>query len=115
MEHNNELIRKLADCAAECEMCMDACLGEDDIQMLVQCIRLDRDCAKICHITSGFIASNSPFATEMVKLCEDICRKNAEECEKHDMDHCQRCAEACRECADACQSFVGRRVTEYNR
>ncbi|WP_158686517.1 four-helix bundle copper-binding protein, partial [Cronobacter sakazakii] len=30
----------------------------------------------------------------------------AEECGKHDHDHCQRCAEACKKCADACRKML---------
>jgi hypothetical protein len=26
----------------------------------------------------------------------------AQECAKHQHDHCQKCAESCRQCADAC-------------
>ena len=104
---NREFLEKLARCAAACESCMDACLSEDDIKMMVKCIRTDRDCAKICHITASFVASNSPHAAHLAKECEEICRACAEECEKHDMDHCQACAKACRECEQACQSFSG--------
>ncbi len=108
MNHQNrELLEKLARCAAACESCMDACLVEDDVKMMVECIRTDRDCAKICHITASFVASNSPHAAHLVKECEEICRACAEECEKHDMDHCQACAKACRECEQACKSFSG--------
>jgi hypothetical protein len=98
MAHHEELLKKLSECASACEWCHDACLGEeDDVKMLARCIRLDRDCAKICHLTAGLAASHSPFASRMVKLCEEICT-SAEECENHDMDHCRDCAggRACR-------------------
>jgi hypothetical protein len=107
MAHNKELLQRLAQCAAACEMCADACLDEQDIEKMVQCIRLDRDCAKICHTTASFVASHSENAQALVSVCEDICRQCGEECAKYDMDHCQKCAEACRECAEACSSFEG--------
>lgn len=107
MNHNREFLEKLARCATACESCMDACLDENDVKKMVECIRTDRDCAKICHITASFVASNSPHAAHLVKECEEICRACAEECEKHEMDHCQACAKACRECEEACQSFLG--------
>ncbi|CAN5505285.1 four-helix bundle copper-binding protein [soil metagenome] len=110
MAHNQELLQKLAQCAAACENCADACLGEDDVKMMVQCIRLDRDCAKICYTTASFIASHSQNAQALVKVCEDLCRKCADECGKHEHDHCQECARACRECAEACRNFSGMRV-----
>ena len=103
MTHNADLLQKLAQCVQACEMCLDACLGEKDINMLVQCIRLDRDCAKICELTSSFVASNSPFTMQLLNLCEEICRRNAEECSKHDMEHCRKCANSCLECAESCK------------
>ncbi len=107
MAHNKELLQKLAACAAACEMCADACLDEQDVKMMVKCIRLDRDCAKICMVTASFIASHSEHAQHIIKECEELCRMCSEECAKHKMDHCQQCAEACRECEEACKSFSG--------
>jgi hypothetical protein len=106
MAHHKELLQKLTDCAATCEWCLDACLGEDDVKMLIQCIRLDRDCALICHTAASLVASHSPYAKSMLKVCEDICGDCADECAEHDTDHCQKCAEACRECAEACRNFA---------
>jgi len=33
------------DCSATCTSCADACLGEQNVQELVRCIRLNHDCA----------------------------------------------------------------------
>lgn len=107
---NQQLIQKLARCAAACETCMDACLSEDDVKKMVQCIRLDRDCAIICKATATLLASNSPHAQHLIKECEEVCRLCAEECEKHDMEHCKECAWACRECEEACKSYAGAEV-----
>ncbi|WP_373711169.1 four-helix bundle copper-binding protein [Jeotgalibaca porci] len=30
----------------------------------------------------------------------------ADECEKHDHNHCQECAKACRACEEACNAYV---------
>ncbi len=107
MNQNSEILEKLALCAAACEMCADACLDEENVKMMVNCIRLDRDCAKICYTTASFIASNSNHAQHLVDECMEICGKCAEECAQHDHDHCQQCAEACRDCEEACRSFSG--------
>lgn len=107
MEHNKELLRKLAECAATCEMCADACLDEENIKMMVECIRLDRDCAKICYTTASLIASNSGNAESLVTVCEEICRRCADECAQHETDHCRECARVCEECAEACRSYAG--------
>lgn len=103
--NNKELLQTLARCAATCEMCADACLDEDNVKMMVKCIKLDRDCAKICTLTASFIASNSSHAKHVIKECEEICRLCSEECGKHDAGHCQECAKACKECAEACNNF----------
>jgi hypothetical protein len=41
------LLDALGRCVAACEYCADACLQEDHVQMMVSCIRTDRDCADI--------------------------------------------------------------------
>lgn len=107
MNQHKEILEKLARCAATCENCMDSCLGEDNVKMMVECIRLDRDCAKICALTASYIASRSAYAQSLVKQCAQICRACAEECVKHEADHCQECARMCRECEEACNSFQG--------
>jgi hypothetical protein len=40
-----------------------------------------------------------------------MCRSCAEECSKHNHDHCKACAEACLSCAEACRSVIGTDAT----
>jgi hypothetical protein len=47
-----ECIEACFDCAAACTVCADACLGEDSVQDLVHCIRLNLNCADICQATA---------------------------------------------------------------
>lgn len=103
---NENFLMSLARCAAACENCADACLDEDNIKMMVQCIRLDRDCAKICALTASFVASNSAHAKHVAKECQELCHLCGEECAKHKTDHCQECAKACKECEEACKKFL---------
>jgi hypothetical protein len=105
MVQKEELTAILAKCAAACEECMDACFDEENIDKLVECMRTDRDCAKICLLATGFVASNSPFSPSVLALCEEVCINCSNECDKHEHDHCKRCAQACRECAEACGSY----------
>ena len=107
-EKTNNLEHVLIKCITACETCMTMCLQEDDVKMMVGCIQLDRDCADICTLTARFVARNSAHARHVMKECIEICRKCAEECGKHDHDHCQHCAEICRECADACTEWMNR-------
>jgi hypothetical protein len=104
--NNQEVVSKLNECAAVCEYCADACLNENDIKMMVECIRLDRDCADICRATANYLARDSKNSTELVRLCGEICKACAEECEKHKHEHCRECARVCRECEEACLALV---------
>jgi hypothetical protein len=103
---NTQLITTLGECAAACNMCSTACLEEENVKMMTNCIRLDMDCAQICALTGAFIARNSDHAAHLLKECAEICGKCAAECEKHDNDHCKKCAEVCRKCEQACKSFT---------
>ncbi|MBU1819886.1 MAG: four-helix bundle copper-binding protein [Bacteroidetes bacterium] len=49
------------ECAVACSQCLDACLEEDNVKKMAECIRLDRDCANICHTSVAFMASNSQY------------------------------------------------------
>ncbi len=102
---NRRVLDALANCIAHCEYCADACLSEDNIQPMVPCIRLDRDCADICRLTAAFIARSSPHAPHVLKECLEICQKCHDECARHQHDHCQACAKACLECLDACRAY----------
>lgn len=51
-------------CAAACLHCADACLGEPDIKPMVDCIRLDRDCAELCRLCVVLMLTDSRFAAE---------------------------------------------------
>jgi hypothetical protein len=103
----NDLIRSLMQCAVECENCANACLNEgDQLPMMVNCIRLDRDCATICRATAELIIRGSDIADKMIGICADLCRRCADECERHDMHHCRECARACRDCEEACKNVA---------
>ena len=102
-EKNRQLLEALNNCAAECNHCATACLGETDVKMLARCIRLDIDCAEICQLTAAYVARDSGHVNHLLKECADICEACAEECEKHShMEHCRQCAAVCRQCAEAC-------------
>jgi hypothetical protein len=89
-----------------CNTCYSACLEEEDVKMMADCIRLDRECADICGFAVKSMQSNSPFASQICQLCAEICEACGNECKQHDHDHCQKCADACFKCADACRKMV---------
>jgi hypothetical protein len=99
-------------CALTCTSCADACLGEDQVQELVRCIRLTLDCADVCDAT-GRVAtrqtSSEPrLVWSMLEACTQACRVCAEECDRHadHHEHCRLCAEACRRCEQACENLL---------
>jgi hypothetical protein len=78
--------------------------------MMVECIRLDRDCAAICWTAVSFMSWGSRFVQDICRVCADICDACADECERHEQEHCQRCAEACRHCAEECRKMTAAAV-----
>lgn len=107
-EAKTALLDKLLACKQACEHCFDACLQEDDVKMMAECIRTDRECADICGIVINYAHRESPIFEDLVAACKKACDLCAQECEKHadHHDHCKQCAIACRECEAACQAYL---------
>lgn len=104
---NETLIHALGKCINECNYCADACLDEEDIKMMVPCIRLDRICAEVCSTVNQVVSTNYQNVKDLLLVCIRICEECATECEKHTkMEHCVECAKACRECAEACKAYL---------
>ena len=92
-------------CAQAAGACADACVAEAD-KALVQCIRLNLDCADVCQ-TAAMVATrragaNAPVVIGLLMLAEALCRDCAAEAERHALHACRRSAELARACADAC-------------
>jgi len=93
-------------CADACDHCASACLGEEDVEMMAACIRLDLDCAAICRMAASYMARDSRYAPELCRLCADVCEACAAECARHSQPHCQACAQTCRQCAEECRRMA---------
>lgn len=97
------------ECALSCTVCADACVGEDMVVDLRQCIRLCLDCADLCEVTGTVGArrtgSNESVIRQVLLACAEACARCAEECERHAQmhEHCRICAESCRRCERACR------------
>lgn len=115
---NDKLIRaieEMLNCGQVCTSCADACLAEEHVSMLVQCIRLDMDCADLCFTTARIATrragGNVEVIAPLLTACIEACRRCGDECERHaremDMEHCRICAEACRRCEQACTDALG--------
>ena len=96
---NKKIIDELYLCAEQCTNCYDACLIEEDKNVLQRCMMLDQDCAEICRLTGQLLERNSESADKFLNLCAEICLDCASECDKHKYEHCQRCAVVCRQCS----------------
>lgn len=99
-------------CSESCTLCADACLGEDQLERLRRCIRLNLDCAAVCAATGEIVARQTEpdrsLLRAQLEACAAACRICGEECDRHaDLhQHCRLCAESCRLCAQACNDLI---------
>lgn len=103
---NEKLIAALGNCINHCNYCADACLDEDNVGKMVECIRTDRVCAEICAALNQILAIDYKDIVSLINYCIDVCKDCARECGNHDHKHCQECAKACTDCAKACEDFL---------
>lgn len=100
----------LARCERRSLECVDACLSEDDVASMAECIRRDLDCAAACAATRGALTrwrSWDPFAvTALLDACIVVSARSADECLRHDHEHCRRCGEQSRECEAMCRALA---------
>jgi hypothetical protein len=107
-----DTISALYNCALTCTMCADACLGEEMVDQLVRCIRLNLDCAGICETTGALLARQTEpdwsLIGDQLTACATACRVCGDECERHaEMhEHCRICAEHCRHCERLCNQLL---------
>ncbi|HKL37020.1 MAG TPA: four-helix bundle copper-binding protein [Salegentibacter sp.] len=103
---NEKLIAALGNCINHCNYCADACLDEDNVKMMKDCIRTDRVCAEVCAALNQVLAIKYNDVEGLVEYCKKVCQSCADECSKHDHQHCKDCAEACKECVSACEAYL---------
>lgn len=100
------------ECAQSCTSCADACLAEEMVAQLRQCIRLNLDCADVCEamatVGNRRTGSNEEVIRKMLDACITACRLCGEECTRHAShhEHCRVCADVCRRCERACQAAL---------
>ena len=101
-------VRHAMYCAAICNACADACSAET--MDMRRCIRLCMDCADVCTATYRIATRrtdhNRQLIRSMLATCIEACDICRAECERHDTDHCRRCAQMCRECARDCRDAL---------
>jgi hypothetical protein len=80
-------------CIVECEHCAQSCMNEQ----MIDCARLCLDCAEFCRTAVTYILRESRLISQLARSGSAITEACAEECQKHNNEHCQKCARACRE------------------
>ncbi len=109
---SNEMLAKAARhamlCSAMCTSCADACVAET--MDMRQCIRSCLDCADMCMATGRLAVRRTAQNIEVLRLmlesCARVCDLCAQECARHDHEHCALCGEMCRECANDCRAAL---------
>src|SRR4051812_881684 len=82
-------------CAQTCTSCADACLAEEMVAQLRQCIRLNLDCADVCAALATLgnrrTGSNEGVIRKMLDACITACHLCGEECQRHagKHEHCR--------------------------
>lgn len=79
--------------------CAKMCMEEGHKESAKLCT----DCTDICALTIKLHSGNSPFNSQMMKLCAEACDKCANACEKMASAHCKQCSQICRLCAKVCR------------
>ncbi|QUE85394.1 four-helix bundle copper-binding protein [Exiguobacterium alkaliphilum] len=107
-EQYKSVIEALNNCAITCNECYDECLTEENVTMMVDCIRLERECAEFSAFVAQALARGTAFASEYAELCIKICEACGNECMKHasHMESCKKCADTCFKCADECRKLL---------
>lgn len=97
-------------CSLFCTSCADACAAEENAAHMRQCIRTCLDCADVCGATARLAVrrtgQNVAMLRAMLDTCVRACELCAEECDRHDDEHCRLCARMCRECAEDCRKAL---------
>ena len=106
-----ECLEACSDCMVTCSACADACLAEDKVKDLVQCIRFNLDCADVCSAATKLLVRqtslDTSFLRTQIEAVSEVARFCAAECEKHaHMEHCKTCAEVCRRCEETCEKLL---------
>ncbi len=114
-----ECIEACLDTAQTCRIGADACVEEDAVADLRDCLRAEQDCAAICSATAqvlarlGFPESGDGRAVlvPLLESCRAAARACRDACRRHDerYEHCALAAEACERCEQACSALLARR------
>ena len=104
-----ECIEACSLCEFACVSCADSCLGQDTLEPVRQCIRLNLDCADVCALTSHLVAralaAEPKLVQAQLEICASLCGACGRECRRLSLAHDQLtiCAHACNHCEMLCR------------
>lgn len=91
--------------------CADACLREQTIAELVQCVGTSLDSADISDATGRVLlrhtGHNGHLTRATLEACITACKACGDDCEQHTgTEHCRSCGETSRRCERACGELM---------
>jgi hypothetical protein len=72
------LIDALTDCSNSCGWCVHHCPDEDKYEMLVTCIRIQKECAAICMTINSILADRAPDSMGKIFYVFEMLTENIE-------------------------------------
>ncbi len=115
----SECLEACIEAAQICLVAADACVEEDTVAELRECLRAEQDCAAVCTATAQVLARlGFPDPTDgravlvpLLEACRAAGRAGREACSRRAeaYEHCALAAEACRRCEQACAELLARR------
>jgi hypothetical protein len=112
-------IEACLEAAQICRIGADACVEEDAVAELRECLRAEQDCAVICSATAQVLArlgfpeagDGRAVLVPLLEACRAAARACRDACHKHAeaYEHCALVAEACGQCDEACTALLARR------
>lgn len=103
---NDKLISILEHCIKSCDYSANACLRNNHVQEMVNCMRVNNVCAEVCSSLRHLLLMEYEAVEELVQYCIKVCDDCAVECAKHDLEQCIACTKASTDCAKACREFL---------
>lgn len=103
-DEERECVENCVQAVEACEWCADECLDEGE--EMAECIRLCRDVTDIASLNARLMARDSNYSTQLAEACAGVSEECAEECARHDHDHCQLCADVLEDCAESCRNMM---------
>src|ERR1700709_1802120 len=112
LDWRTAVLISLGECEHVCLSCAAVCGGEDALDRMRACVRLNLDCATICAATAAVVLHGTEISKAIVygqlRACAAVCGVGAELCASHarDYEYCRICADTCRNCQKNCNHML---------